>query len=497
MKLRKRTLLVRAIIFMPVILGILVPSVGMGVLARIEQDTSGLEKIAVFYGSEGDKLLGETLISATERQAVYYNIEQIHFNESFQFLNTSIAAIWWINEQTLPIKFPVDIKAWKDAGKGIFVLNHYLHTTPLQILSQFGIAAAAPFVYPLDGSFLTQDIQLDEAQLSLLNINLSQTSLEFSGSSAWVKLSNRTQLLAEIPQPELFELVFDGLQSGIWLDGPRVVVGSFALQPQESTMRSNFLQLSLNEIIAEEGIISVLQQTALLTVVNSSTGNNNPINLGGFEQFAGLAILSAGVILGFALLVQTGVVGKSRDVIIGALFGVFFFIAHVTYSPQRRRMTETELLNNELRSQIIQYLEEKGEQGAHLREIQREIGCGISSLLWHLQALDDFNLVTHEKVGRYHIFYILGEKSIQTSELALALKSNLSKELCRTLIGKRKPLSLSQLSHEIKAHHSSVQHHIRKLAELGVIVIIKNQKRSSYAVGPKHLEWLKSHLEVS
>ncbi|MFW9856621.1 MAG: hypothetical protein ACFFFG_16335 [Candidatus Thorarchaeota archaeon] len=497
MKLEVRAPIIHIVFFFLVFWGILFSSLGTGLFARTEQNFSDLEKIAIFYGSFKDKSLGESLVADSGRQATYYDIEHLFSNSSFLFQNESVGAIWWINDQPLPIKLPVNIRLWKESGRGVFILNRFLHTTPLQILNQLGITATAPVVYPLDGSYDNLNIQLDEAQMSLLNINSSQTNLEFPGSSAWVALSNRTRLLAEIPKPEPFESIFDGFHSGIWMDGPRVVIGSFALEVQESSIGSNFFLLNSNGRVTEPEIVSILQQTALLTVRPSSNGNNALIEFGGLEQLVGLAVLGGAAIIGFVLLVQTGLMSKSRDVIVGALLGTFFFIAHVTYSPQRRRMTEDELLDNELRAQIMEYLEEKGEQGAHLREIQREIGCGISSLLWHLQALDDFNFVTHEKVGRYHIFYILGEKSPQTSELALALKSNLSRELCRTLMDKRKPMSLSQLSNEINAHHSSVQHHIKKLSELGVIIIIKDQKRSSYTIGSKHLTWLKDYLEVS
>jgi predicted transcriptional regulator len=209
----------------------------------------------------------------------------------------------------------------------------------------------------------------------------------------------------------------------------------------------------------------------------------------GFVVFAG--------ILSFVVLLKVGVVSRIRDIVVGFFLSLFLFFAHIAYSPQRRRINETELLENELRGQIVSFLQVKGEQGAHLREIQREVGCGISSLLWHLQALDDFNLITHEKIGKYHIFYLVGAKSVQISEIALALKSDVAKELCRVLIRNRKPLSLAKISQAIDVHHSSIQHHIKRLEELGIIITLKEKKRSKYTVGPKRLTWLKSHLEVA
>ncbi|MHA2108578.1 MAG: HTH domain-containing protein, partial [Candidatus Hodarchaeales archaeon] len=196
-------------------------------------------------------------------------------------------------------------------------------------------------------------------------------------------------------------------------------------------------------------------------------------------------------------LIKFGILARLRDLFLGASLGLFFFIAHIAYSPQKRRINEDDLLDNEMRMQIVEYLEEKGEQGAHLREIQRTLGCGISSLLWHLQALDDFNIVTHHKIGKYHIFYLTGSESLQISEIALALKSDVAKELCKVLLQNKSPLSLSKISSEINVHHSSIQHHVKRLSDLGIIMIIKEKKRSSYIINPNRVESLDKVLEVN
>ena len=81
--------------------------------------------------------------------------------------------------------------------------------------------------------------------------------------------------------------------------------------------------------------------------------------------------------------------------------------------------------------------------------------------------------------------------------MALALKIYVAKGLCRLLIKQKKPVSLSKISQEIEVHHSSVQHHVKKLSELGVIIILKEKKRSQYIISPKQIIWLKSHLEVA
>ncbi|UCG89968.1 MAG: hypothetical protein JSU57_05765 [Candidatus Heimdallarchaeota archaeon] len=465
----------------------------MGVIGNGESEEG---TIAVFYGSAMDKKLSQEMVGVSGRVANYYNISEVQTNSTFLFDNKSVTAIWWVNELPLPLDltFMGDINEWKHIERGIFVMNRYFNETPLQDLTHLGIAAYAPIVYPVNGSLVEQELILVEDQLSIINV--SKTTFDFNGSTAWVEVDNQSQMLAEITAPEV-EPILGDLKSGIWRVDNRVIVVSFAIEMNSEEKRSEFRLLGVG-IESPKNVVDLLGQLAQLTIGNLPSDNNNIYpQLGGVDQIAAIGLVVIAAVLSVIVLIKVGVVSKIREIVVGAFMSLFLFIAHITYSPQRRRINEAELLENELRGQIVDYLELKGEQGAHLREIQREVRCGISSLLWHLQALDDFNLITHEKIGKYHIFYLIGAKSVQISEIALALKSDVAKELCRVLIRKGKPLPLSKISQEIDVHHSSVQHHIKRLVELGIIITLKEKKRSKYIIGPKRLTWLKSHLEVA
>ncbi len=464
----------------------------IGIIGNGESDKG---TIAVFFGSSKDKKLCEEMVGNTGRVADYYNITEIQANSSFIFNNGSVAAIWWVSELPLPIDFSFlgNIHVWKQTGKGIFVLNRYFNATPLQDLAHLGITTYAPVVYPFNGSFSDHELRLVQDQLSMLN--LTQTSFSFNGSTAWVEVDNQTRMLAEITAPQ-GEIILGSLKSGIWMADSHVIVGGFSIEVDSNLGTSEFMLHGV-KLDPPEDVIGLLTQLAQLTLEDLPPTNNTSLQFGDVNQLVAMGLLTISSIIAVIALIKMGVISKIRDIIVGIFMGLVLFVAHVAYSPQRRRINESELLDNELRFQIVDHLERKGEQGAHLREIQREIGCGISSLLWHLQTLDDFNLVTHEKIGKYHIFYLTGTKSVQTSEIALALKSEVAKELCRVLIKKKKPLTLSKISQEIDVHHSSVQHHIKRLGELGIIIPLQERKRTKYVIGPKQLPWLRTHLEVA
>ena len=451
-------------------------------------------KIAIFYGSENDKIVSEQMALDAEIDADYYNITSVILNKSFTFNNDSVKAIWWINELHLPIDFSFtgDLATWIQSGKGLFILNKYLDRTPIVELQNLGIKGYWPEIYPLNKESQAHSIQLVNA--SLRSLQLDQLTYDFNGSSSWVDLHERTVKLAEISPPEN-ESYMSKFSSGMWLVQSKVIVGTFSVSVTSPHTEIGFKLLGLNSPSAVD-IIDVLGDIAFLTTepVSNSPG---AFQFTGFDQLASVGLVSIGVIFSLIGLVKFGIFSRIRELVMGAILGVFFFIAHIAYSPQKRRINEDDLLDNEMRMQIVDYLEEKGEQGAHLREIQRTLGCGISSLLWHLQALDDFNIVTHHKIGKYHIFYLTGSESLQISEIALALKSEVAKELCKVLLQNKSQLSLSKISSEINVHHSSVQHHIKRLSDLGIIMIIKEKKRSAYIINPNRVESLYKVLEVS
>ncbi|UCG03521.1 MAG: HTH domain-containing protein, partial [Candidatus Heimdallarchaeota archaeon] len=474
--------------------GIIIISISLPIMGIMGGGESEKEIIAVFFGSSMDKKVSQEVVASTGISARYYNISKIQEDPSFKFDNESIAAIWWINELPLSIDltFAGEINEWEQAGKGLFVLNRYFNKTPLQVLKNFGIKAYAPVVYPINGSFVKQELNIVENE-SILTSNI--TTFEVNCSTAWVEVDNQIQMLMEVKKPEM-EPFLNDLTSGIWFVDSRVIVGSFSIEIPIEIPDSQFNLHEIDQATSTE-MIDILGQLVQLTIRSLPSDNGIQIQFGDVNQLTTMGLVVIASVLSILVLIKVGVISKIREIVVGGLLSLFLFFAHIAYSPQRRRINETELLENELRGQIVHFLTVKGEQGAHLREIQREIGCGISSLLWHLQALDDFNLITHEKIGKYHIFYLVGAKSVQISEIALALKSDVAKELCRVLIRKGKPLSLSKISQEIDVHHSSIQHHIKRLEELGIIISLKEKKRSKYIVGPKRLSWLKSHLEVA
>lgn len=475
--------------------GILLISINLSIMGVIGVVESEKGKIAVFYGSIADKNLSQDLVGGTGRIADYYNISRIQSDPTFTFENESVVAIWWINELPIHIDltFIGDLTDWKQRGRGLFVVNRYFNETPLQELAQLGITAYAPVVYPLNDSYVEQELNLVEEHV--LSLNLTKTIFDFKGSTAWVDVSNQTQMLAEVTPPEV-EPILGDLKSGIWLMDKRVIVCSFSVKTDVELEKSGFMLHGM-ELTSSDDVTELLGQFAQMTLGDLSSGSDVNLQFASIDQLAAIGFVALAGLLTVFIILKLGIISRIREIVVGVFMSMILFIAHIAYSPQRRRINEAELLENKLRIQIVDYLELKGEQGAHLREIQREVGCGISSLLWHLQALDDFNVVSHEKIGKYHIFYLIGVKSVQITEIALALKSDVAKELCRVLIRKRKPLSLSNISQEIDVHHSSAQHHIKKLVELGIIITLKEKKRLKYIVGPKRLLWLKSHLEAA
>jgi predicted transcriptional regulator len=100
-----------------------------------------------------------------------------------------------------------------------------------------------------------------------------------------------------------------------------------------------------------------------------------------FRQFFGFLRWFSEKILGFAVLT------------IGAFYNI-----------QDRILDHNDVLLNQSRADIVDYLEYLGSTGAHLREIKSILNMGSGSLLWHLQVLEDFGWISKYKINNYTVF---------------------------------------------------------------------------------------------
>ena len=126
------------------------------------------------------------------------------------------------------------------------------------------------------------------------------------------------------------------------------------------------------------------------------------------------------------------------------------------------------LKNHPTRNQILSFLEEKQQHGAHLRELKRELGNpGTSTILHHLSLLEEGSLVYQCRTDHYRIYFSTRFQPAET--FALGLRSPRAIRIWRTLLNScgndLQMISLKDLSSKCQMPRETVRYHVKKFQD--------------------------------
>jgi predicted transcriptional regulator len=465
------------------------------VRASKEDNLASELNVLLLYATTADLNLGNALAQEVNSSLETYNISKPTFTDILPISLDRFQAIWWF-ASSFPAISPVDLfngsytslKSWFAAKKGFFLITEHVSILDMSIRDFVGIKGVYPYSYPLNAS---------EANLEL-EINIDEPLLGVNKGSK-VTLSSRAGFFIPKREENVIARVtigddFSGMTSGLVM--PRDL-GYFSallsLSPSPNWLSIESFRVSRGLVVPSDisqapplDIVNILQ-----AIARFSTSGEIPLSPDddAFVDMSGdiLSPVLVGLtgLLVLSLLFVGIKTGRIQRLIFGVFSGTVFLIAHVAYSPSKRRLDRRDLLANRLRAKIVDALYAKGPGGAHLRELQRELNCGISSLLWHLQTLDDFGIVQHSKFGGYHVFYLTELADGISPELAMTIRNETAKSLCRTMVSKpKKPLRLSDLAKAVGCHLETARYHLKKLEGAGVVTRIRDKSRTHYVLRP-------------
>ncbi len=158
-----------------------------------------------------------------------------------------------------------------------------------------------------------------------------------------------------------------------------------------------------------------------------------------------------------------------------------------------RRVDEHEVTLHPLRRRILNILGVKGI--VHLRELQRELGCSMSTLLWHLQVLEDFNYVKTIK-HRQYMAYHLSEYRPTPDKLKVyfALLNDKSRKIIEFMLMEQRMVSTREIEQLTRMQRANIRYHLKKLSELGLVVQRKEFRPPRYAINPRYVDFVRLHL---
>ncbi len=495
-------------------------------------------QILILYGSQEDKIISLWLSQGFQLEIQYHSLTNINtlLNSTLDW--NDLKAVWIINSNTsLFWEYPFGI-IFNNIIK--YDLNVFLITSSLKWIDPsywgiFGIEDVAWYSKYLfkNSSPRSYKMSVYEPKIpsSLINDNDSLENLSnyltkgftISGYSEWVKFkpSENSQKIIDLTP---LDANINMTNSSTWESGTLmrlnqknvILVTTFIPRYDElnssnplSVITPKFNQTQATKInalkaaqISNNTPTNDLEAWSLLKIIGSWTFTFTfSLNANIFTQPTLtdkitniLPVLAIGslMLLGLVFfLSKTGIIRSLVEKILTFSISMIFLIGSITYKPFKRRLSEEDLLENEIRQKIVDYLEKKGSSGAHLREIQAHVNKSISSVLWHLQTLKQFGLIDSKKVGKYKIFYLTRPRKttdevkpvnqLQLMEWSTLMKSKLAKNIVLLLLNSKKPIKLTDISKKLKCHHETARYHLLRMLEIGMISCTEgsNSKKST------------------
>ncbi|MCK4778762.1 MAG: winged helix-turn-helix transcriptional regulator, partial [Candidatus Lokiarchaeota archaeon] len=138
------------------------------------------------------------------------------------------------------------------------------------------------------------------------------------------------------------------------------------------------------------------------------------------------------------------------------------------------RLSLDEVLENQNRNKIIDLI--LNEPGIHFNELLRRTGLAAGNLVWHLDMLLTYKVIGKKRIGHFIAYFPYYQKNpISNVDLKLK-KSKLTLEILE-MIEKKPGMWNNLITKEFKVDHKTIQYHLNKLIDLGLIRFKKDGRK--------------------
>jgi len=163
----------------------------------------------------------------------------------------------------------------------------------------------------------------------------------------------------------------------------------------------------------------------------------------------------------------------------------FVAIGTVVRPPSIRNLKEDEVLTNDTRDRIYNYI--LNHEGAHFREIINYIDIGPFEGTWHLQVLEDFGFIVSRRYRHYKIFYpLVAGKEIPLKDPRLVLKSKTAKAIVRFIL-KNPGAYQNLIAKQLGKSSGAIRYNMKKLVDAKIINIMKENGLKRFYINEKNL----------
>ena len=145
------------------------------------------------------------------------------------------------------------------------------------------------------------------------------------------------------------------------------------------------------------------------------------------------------------------------------------------YKKGAHRLTINEVLENEKRKKIIDTILDH--PGIHLSELQRKTKIAYGNLVWHLDILHKYHVIKKKTIENFVVYLpYFGKNPLSNIDLKLQ-KSVFTLKILK-IIEDNPGIWNTKISQKINISRKTIEYHIRKLEDLGLIYGLKEGNKN-------------------
>ena len=135
---------------------------------------------------------------------------------------------------------------------------------------------------------------------------------------------------------------------------------------------------------------------------------------------------------------------------------------------------------------VLQFIQEN--PGTHLRQIKRELEMSMGTTQYHLNLLEKQGKISSERHNLHRYYFPIGLFEQNERDILKILNQETAREILLMILEKKEPTQ-TDIANTMQISSASVNWHIRKLIDLGLIIEKQDGrfKRYSFGVDAKHI----------
>jgi predicted transcriptional regulator len=137
-------------------------------------------------------------------------------------------------------------------------------------------------------------------------------------------------------------------------------------------------------------------------------------------------------------------------------------------------------------NRVLQYIQEN--PGCHLRQVKRDLILAMGTIQYHLNLLEKQGKISSERHNLHKYYFPIGLFEQNERDILKILNQETAREILLIILEKKNPTQ-TDIASIIKISSASVNWHIKRLIELGLILEQKDGKFKRYSLGidSKHI----------